>query len=232
MKKRERGVTLIECLLALIVLAVGLVGILALFPVALENSKGSMELSHGAIIAESVKHALTVALKNAVYDAGTDRWEVSMAHDLKEGSNISRIDMKLPKTSEGWVRFPNPGGGGLGKAIAEVAQAFRKPQEDLAFTMYADPWIRKHVDRVHDQADASDPYSQFEFSFDVQKINTLDYLAAPPADIEKQTTLYEFRIHVFRARKQMAATGETIVVGPLQYEKELITSLKCNISVR
>lgn len=220
-----RGVTLIECLLAIIVLAVGLVGILALFPVALENSKVSMEITQGVIVAESVKQALTVALKNAVFDASNDRWNVSMAHDLKQGSTIARIDFGLPKLSEGWRRFP----GNI--AVTAPSTQFSEPHRDPAFLMYADPWVRGHVDRVRTQADPSDPYDQFEFSFDVRKINTLAYLAPPPPDIERQTTLFEFRIHVFRARKQMAPTGETVLVGGT-YEKELVASLKCNISVR
>jgi len=222
---RKRGVTLIECLLALIVLAVGLVGILALFPVALENSKGSMELSQGVIVGESLKHAITVALKNAIFDAPQDRWLVSMAHDLKSGGTIARIDFGLPKLSEGWRRYPG------NVALTYPSTQFSEPQGDVAYLMYADPWVRGHVDRVHNEADPSDPYAQFEFSFDVRKVDTLSYVVPAPPDKERQTTLYEFRIHVFRARKQMAPTGETILVGG-SYEKDLVASLKCNISVR
>jgi hypothetical protein len=219
------GVTLIECLLAIIVLAVGLVGILALFPVALENSKVSTEITHGVIVAESLKQALTVALKNAVFDAPNDRWNVSLAHDLKDGGTIARIDFGLPKISEGWRRFPG------NVALTFPSTQFSEPQNDPAYLMYADPWVRGHVDRVKDKADPSDPYDQFEFTFDIRKINTLSYLSPAPPDIERQTTLFEFRIHVFRARKQMSPTGETVLVGGT-YTKDLVASLKCNISVR
>lgn len=221
----ERGVTLIECLLALIVVAIGMVGVLSMFPVALNTSKESMEISQAAKLAESVKHALHTALKNAEYDATNKRWLVTFTHDLSDGTSANRLDLALPRTDEGWKRFPGD------TSISEGTTQFQQPQLDPAYGLGADAWVREHVNWVHDQSDPSDPYSQFAFTIDVRKINTLSYVNPVPPDLEKQTGLYEFRIHVFRARNASPVVGETTTVTTGGDNKDLITSLRCNISV-
>ena len=62
-RRKERGLTLIEILLALIVMAIGIVGILALFPTALNFAKTSMEETQGAMLSESVSEGLRNALR-------------------------------------------------------------------------------------------------------------------------------------------------------------------------
>ena len=65
--------------------------------------------------------------------------------------------------------------------------------------------------------DRSDPYHQFAFSFDIRKINSLEYLLSrtnpatgavyTESDLEAMCTLFELRIHVFRKIGAEAAGG-------------------------
>ena len=63
--RRRKGFTLLEILLALTILLIGIVGVLALFPVALRNSKASFEDSVAAMIAENVHASLVGSLRRA-----------------------------------------------------------------------------------------------------------------------------------------------------------------------
>ncbi len=66
MKHANRGFTLIEILIAMSVLVVGLVGILALFPVGLNATKKAIEDTNAAMIAESVYGSLRAAAQRTV----------------------------------------------------------------------------------------------------------------------------------------------------------------------
>lgn len=59
------GFTLIEILIALTILVVGLVGLLALFPVAASSSNQSAQDSHGSILAKSIKNAVVDGVRSA-----------------------------------------------------------------------------------------------------------------------------------------------------------------------
>lgn len=238
--RRDSGVTLIEVLIALIIMVVGLVGILALFPPALQASKESMEETQAAIIAESIKHALTVALKNAEWAAGQGKYKVGITHDLKTSAKANMIYILLPKTTDnatggGWMHFPDGGAGGdyaapmVGMALPANADLETFP----VFTLNSDPWVATAVKEVWDKNDPSEPYDQFTFSFDVKKVNTLSYITPAPPDLEKRTTLYEFEIHVFR--KKPTATpvgGDASVTTSGTVPSKHVTTLTCKISVR
>ncbi len=53
-RHRTQGFTLIEILLALSILVIGLVGILAIFPIGLNSSRSAVEQSQAAILAQLV----------------------------------------------------------------------------------------------------------------------------------------------------------------------------------
>lgn len=90
MRRSTSGFTLIEILLALAVLAIGMVGILALFPVGLDNSKRAINDTTSANIAESVKSAIVQAMR--LKPSGTA--EVEFIHD---GAS-SGLKFNLPPT--------------------------------------------------------------------------------------------------------------------------------------
>ena len=62
---KKTGFTLIEILIATSILTLGLVGILALFPVAIEEGRKVAEASNSVVIAQSVVNAIRSGLRNS-----------------------------------------------------------------------------------------------------------------------------------------------------------------------
>lgn len=211
-RRGDRGLTLVEILLALIVMVLGILGILALFPPAMESAKESMEETNAAIFGESVAHAIKNAIQLGKYDTASTTWYIRLKHDLytsaAKGPNppglppadANQYDFLLPRLADSWVH--HPGGGAAGD-----------PATIPAFQLGQEPAIQKTLQETWDKNDPTDPHNQFLFSFDIRKINTLDYLLQagapmntgvdPPrpynmSDLEAMTKLYEFRIHVLR----------------------------------
>lgn len=63
-RRAERGFTILEIMIAAAILTVGLVGILALFPVAINYGRQIVEKSTSIMIAESVAEAMREGLRN------------------------------------------------------------------------------------------------------------------------------------------------------------------------
>ena len=116
----RRGVTLIEILLALIIMVLGVVGILALFPGALMLAGESMEDTQSSIVGESVAHALVNALRNAEFDKATLQYKCVLVHDLYSSEPSAagngergRYEFILPKgdttgaAATPWYHFPS-----------------------------------------------------------------------------------------------------------------------------
>jgi hypothetical protein len=242
-RRRERGLTLIEILLSLIVMVVGVIGILALFPPALQSSQESVHETQTAIQAESVAHAFKNAIQVGQWDATTLEWTVLLTHDLKTpGGEGVKYQFKLPKLPPppppplNW--FHHPGG----------AVATGNPENEPFFEFGGDGWIHATVETIRDPVngtDPSEPYKQFGFSFDVAKIPTLSYLwpatgiVPPPInpatglawtqnEVEQMSKLYEFRIHIFRLVRQVTGTTS----GPIPAQPRLIHTLTDRVSTR
>lgn len=107
-RANQGGFTLIEILLALAVLAIGLVGVLAMFPVGINNSKLAIHDTTAANIAESVKSAVVQSLK--LKAAGTktvtlyhDGVSTGLTFDLPETDPIDASDFErlIPKEATG-----------------------------------------------------------------------------------------------------------------------------------
>jgi len=228
--RAARGLTLLEILLALIVMVLGIVGILALFPPALESSKDSMEYSQAAITGESVANALAVALRLATYDPGSGQWTAVLTHDLETSGSTVRYTFALPKLSDGltktrdgtrWIHHP-PG-----------VAANDDPEAQLAFALGADPWTKEQLKNVK-LSDPNDPLNQFAFSFQVRKVHTLAYLEGTTKpdgrpytldDLDPLSKLYEFRIIIFRVQG-------TVEGGSEKQNKRAIAVLTTRISTK
>ncbi len=85
-RTRKSGFTLIEILIALVVLFIGIVGIIALFPIGIESTKQSVQDTNAALIAESIHHAIIIAMRNPV---GGYAWIVHDGVPLHVGAPAS-----------------------------------------------------------------------------------------------------------------------------------------------
>ena len=243
-RRREGGLTLIEILLALLVMVLGLLGILALFPQALQSSRESVEETYGAVLAESVAHSVKTAIQFGKYEPTTSYWTCVMAHDLKSANAVVRFTFALPKLADNWKHFPSGSGGGAtadqGMPPTPSGPGVTGPEQDPHFNLGGDQWIYAVVDNVWKVNDPTDPYTQFAFSFDLRKINTMDYLLRPvpqinpatgavytEADLEPITKLYELRVNVFRTATQLGAGG-----GAATTRKILITQVNYRIGTK
>jgi type II secretory pathway pseudopilin PulG len=216
--------TLIEILIALIIMVLGIVGILALFPPALDSGKKAMEETQAGITGLSVANALASAVRFATYDPGTGNWTATLVHDLSSASTSVQYTFSLPKLSDG-LRH-HPGSGAPATSIGPDGQPHPDPTADTEFKLCGDPWVVATVKQVQGVSDPSDPLDQFGFSFDVHKVNTLSHLlgqikpygqgdAYTNEDLEPLSKLYEFNIYIFRVFQAQAPDGHsTVVTGP------------------
>ncbi|MBI2931042.1 MAG: hypothetical protein HYY16_05275 [Planctomycetes bacterium] len=251
MRRRERGLTLIEILLALMVLVLGVVGILALFPRAMQSSKESTEFTQGAILGESVANALTTAARFAQYDVGTGRYRLTMTHDSKNLASGALVyyqfllpgfqDPMLGPSGTQWFHHPVNGA-----PIGVVMAGQPEDPQWSCWQLTGDPWTKAQFDQIKGTSDTtgtdgSEPLNQFAYSFDVRKINTLEYLLGTPkptggnyalVDLDPLVRVWEFRIHTFRLMQpgSMGAGGASNVAG--QVPKKLIATLTTRITVR
>jgi competence protein ComGC len=217
--RAEAGLTLVEILLSLVIMVLGVVGILALFPPALQQSRESVEETTAAMVAESVSASLKNAIQFANYDVTNNRWTCVLVHDLKSTGQVVRFTFNLPSSAlEKWKHFPSAGSPDPGKPPSN------DPSLDPYFNLGGDAWVHAAVERVHEANDPTDGYKQFAFSFRVMKIDTLAYLIGTPnppgkpplipdgppytqSDVDKIEKIYEFQINVFRTATQMSASG-------------------------
>ena len=216
---RRDGLTLIEILLAIVVMALGLVGILALFPPALQTANESMEETQAAILGESVSHALVTAMRNALVDPQSKDVTVYLAHDLEAGAHKGRFEFVLPKKDQPnpageyqWYHFPSSAMPPARDAGAKMSQSgYDAESDDRHFKLGANGWTKATTDTVKRISDDTDALSQFQFSFNVSKVATLGYLRKPnqvqdpnappvpkPEQVEGMERLYEFKIFILR----------------------------------
>ncbi len=258
----ERGVTLIEILLALIVMVLGMVGILALFPGAMQQASESMEDTQAAILGESVAHALVTALRNVQLDAATGTRKAVLVHDLyssdpSANGNGERgryefvlppgdPDGKLPTNPvHHYPSNPKPPAADPGAPLDPAS--WDAEQDPRVFKLGGDGWLKATTDNVKNNYDPTDAWSQFGFSINIQKIRTLEYLigkdkpARPgePAlkyeapEVDDLQKLYEFKIVVFRIATQGASFGGgTAVSGGGQDVRRAVAVITKRIAVR
>ena len=93
----QKGLTLIEILIAMIILSVGLIMVLTIFPVGIRSTKESTEDTYAAYLADSIVQALTQAMRTATPEdrTGNKAGQVTLIHDGLTGANDSYI-FELP----------------------------------------------------------------------------------------------------------------------------------------
>jgi prepilin-type N-terminal cleavage/methylation domain-containing protein len=73
---RRRGFTILEILIAIVILVLGISGIIALFPTAIESGNQTVQDSYAAAITQSVVDAVSVGMRESRYHVfdGTNTW--------------------------------------------------------------------------------------------------------------------------------------------------------------
>jgi len=119
---REKGFTIIEILIAMVVLSLGLVGILGVFPAGIKKTAEIVEDSNAAIIAESIQNSVELALQSARIDDGADRGFVYLGEGvdalMDEKGHILPVDIttldgtpaSINKAADYWVKLPYDSG--------------------------------------------------------------------------------------------------------------------------
>jgi type II secretory pathway pseudopilin PulG len=252
----QKGMTLIEILIALLVMVLGVLGIMALFPPALQSASESMEETNAAIIGESVAHSLAEAFSNPDEDTQSPKLllRCTMSHDMKAGDKTrGRFTFILPPlpanpmTNQEWYHYPStsmpPGQGSpaAGDPGSRMTGGEWDPTEDdRHFQLGGDQWTVDAVESVHAENDPTDPLLQFAFSFDIRKVDDMWYqrksggaidpyrnVAMKPDDYEAMEKLYEIRIHIMRITHQGGANGAEGVAS-----RRYITTISKRLSVR
>jgi type II secretory pathway pseudopilin PulG len=256
-RARERGMTLIEILIALIVMVLGVLGIMALFPPSLQMAAEAMEETNAALLAESVAHSMAEAFSAAEEDKQAPKLllRCTMSHDMKAGDKTrGRYTFVLPPlptnplTNPDWYHYPSssmppgqgsPAAGDNGSKM--VSMSWDPTEDDRHFQLGGDQWTVDTVQSVHEMNDMTDPLLQFAFSFDIRKVDDMWYqrrnsgaidpyrnVALKPDDYEAMEKLYEVRIHVLRITHQGGSGGK--VEGDVS--RRYITTVTKRISVR
>jgi hypothetical protein len=174
--KGAQGFTLVEILLALIVLIIGVTGVLILYPEAIRASSESTEDSHAVTLSNSVCEALVAATRSIYYNPEEDRYYFIFVHDLGgdpvSGEEITGVVYQAPlpkiyrddRPEEGWWSYPKA-------TLRDDPKPSDNPEDDPAFGICADPWLKRSWQAVIDTNDPTDPYKWYAFSFDIRRVN-------------------------------------------------------------
>lgn len=100
--QRQRGVGLIEVLVAVLVLAIGLLGIAALQATALRNSQSSLERSQAVVNSYTIYDAMR-ANRKAVFDG---EYNIQMTCEAPTGTSLAQADIAR------WMGFMEAAFGG------------------------------------------------------------------------------------------------------------------------
>jgi len=241
------GFTLIEILFAVLVMVIGLVGILALFPTGIDSSNRSVEDTEAGLKSQSFVNALSIAMANATYDNSTGNWIIQVSFDLAQNAQF-----RLPKFSDGviyktgsstifyssiWKHHPDftnpyPYPGISSPTNYDDLSYSNPPSENPNNTAYkfgGDKWVIATQGTISPEHDRSEPYFQYAISLDVRKMNDFAYIAKDstvdgvkwtiPVFEEKNRT-YEFRIHTYR------------LVSASPEKKKYLGCLSCKMNVK
>lgn len=204
--RAKSGLTLIEILIALLVMIIGLVGVLAVFPVAIQSTNESVEERMAAAVAESVAHALTVAMRSATPEDSATATQaiVTLHHDgLSEQGKTYQFKLPLPEPTN-LPEAPNKPGFFKPRFFGHPDGTTSAPTD--VFMLGSESYLSTVFKDVISGPDKTDPYTQYGFTFTVCRVD--DARPKTQTDTTEATTttdddytpipLYEFRIAVYR----------------------------------
>jgi prepilin-type N-terminal cleavage/methylation domain-containing protein len=114
----NKGFTIVEILIAMVVLSVGLLGLLGVFPAGIRKTSEIVEDSNAAIIAEGVRNSIQLALERARIEEGSEKGFIYLGEGVEalmdEKGDVMPIDItthdgtpaSINKAADYWVKLP------------------------------------------------------------------------------------------------------------------------------
>lgn len=188
--RRSGGFTLIEILLAMVILLVGIVGVLSIFPVAIKNVNDSVEDSTASNLAQSLSAAVTEAMRRPVGG------EVTVTHDGLPGG---RLTFRLPDTLLVPDSYPVPGGG-----TDPTLEVYR---------LGTDASVANQINHIRTNpagGDPTEPTAQYSFQFEVLRPPESE-IVIDTAGTRTRLPLYQFRFLIYRSYDGTAGAAAHLV---------------------
>jgi prepilin-type N-terminal cleavage/methylation domain-containing protein len=212
---KRSGFTIVEILIAMVVLSLGLMGILGVFPAGIRMTSGIVEDSNAAIIAESVRNAVELGLSRARIDDSGRRGFVYLGEGvtalLEESGHTLPIDITtldgngsdINTAADYWVKLPPPDGSEYLYPRSDPTTYDMGPLtgQNLPPTKRVFPCGAQIAKDARDPALTAvereeadkDPFPQYSYAFVIKEAKVGD----PPVYTANHS-LYELTIHIYR----------------------------------
>jgi prepilin-type N-terminal cleavage/methylation domain-containing protein len=224
--KKESGFTIVEILIALVVLSVGLLGILAVFPAGIRKTAEIVQETTAATIAESVRSSVELGLHKGRVREGNDIGFVYLGEGVKklvedEHKSLAGLINNPPvvdKAAPYWVLLPpaesgkkylyprsTPNAYDIGPRTPaphnnpRVLRVFPLGAEILKIREGTDPDNPTRTPTIAEQREAEkDTLPQYSYAFTIEeaKIDTDGDRA--PDSYPKDHSLYKLTVYVYR----------------------------------
>jgi type II secretory pathway pseudopilin PulG len=201
----KKGLTIVEILVAMIVLLVGVVSVMALFPGAMIGTQKAVKDTIAARIGDSVCDALTRAMRTASPANTKDNKpaQTTLVHDGMTGENSSYI-FALPLPADPAPKsvrlFSHP-------AAQPTSVSDPSPKPNGSFKLGQEGLAKEIIDDIKKGSDPTEIYDQFAFTFTVSRVDDKRPDTETGTNF-KPLPLYQFAISVYRLPKA-ASSGTT-----------------------
>ncbi|MDQ7778819.1 MAG: prepilin-type N-terminal cleavage/methylation domain-containing protein [Planctomycetota bacterium] len=194
--RRADGFTLLEILIALVVLTVGIMGILAIFPAGIDSTRESTESTIAAVIAQSAHNSLVIGFRSAAPETLAGPNPLTFHHD---GMPDGVYTFNRPTVVGAEVQVPNPAGATDPEKGTDVTRTVFLMANALGNTQLS--YIRHSLLNINENpgtlpseipsadqlgADSTDRLDQYSFCLTVRRESPLD------------ARLYYVRVDIFR----------------------------------
>lgn len=194
------GLTLIEILIAIIILTIGVLSILSIFPSSIKTASSSVEDTVAAKIAESVGDALNIAMRLATAENVKEKKpsEATIVHDLvitPDGASGSYkfflpLPVDPPPDSNSPRFFAHP-------AASPEIVSNPSPKPVDVFQLGKTGFIQNVLEDIRKGPDPSDSYDQYGFSFTIKRMDD-DRPSTETGSSFIPNQLFQFAIAIYR----------------------------------
>lgn len=185
----KSGFTMLEILIAIIILTVGVISILSIFPSSIKTASSSVEDTVAAKIAESVVDALNIAMRLSTAENVAQN-KPGKAFFVHDGAPGGPYEFALPLPVD-----PPPG---PDRFFAHPANdpkdiTSKRPKPANAFRLGRQTgFIQDVLNDIKKVSDPTDPYDQYGFTFTIKRMDD-ERAAGDPTN-----PLFQFAIAVYR----------------------------------